>query len=362
MRQYTIRPPLKTHRSQVQHASLGLGKPYPRETRDIVIWRHTNGLPRTDPVLRLMQASKEYPCDRTISRYILQYRAVVHVIPFRRTGNNRAQRDVKGTDLISLALHRSIRPKSRIYEVKAFVHMVNPANAVYSDSQICRAEARLGLTRKKGSTTAFQAYLPINVLKRQNYFRMDYPGGIANIDPRDVIDIDEAGIHLESQDRSFGKTVEGDRCDQAGHYNRSERLNTLLGISGDDAIASRWVNTWSGEGTTLFRFSTFLDEVLNDLDVRFPGRVFCFVMDNLNTHKHPHIVGMIHNRGHRLIYRAPYYAIDGAIEYVFNTLHSLLEVMYNRISNMQDLETAVEDCIRSMTTFVPYFKHVGFKY
>ena len=26
MRQYTIRPPLKTHRSQVQHASLGIGK------------------------------------------------------------------------------------------------------------------------------------------------------------------------------------------------------------------------------------------------------------------------------------------------------------------------------------------------
>ena len=58
MRQFTIRPPLKTRRNQEYHASLGIGKPYPRETRDRVIWRHNNGLPHTDPLIRLMQASK----------------------------------------------------------------------------------------------------------------------------------------------------------------------------------------------------------------------------------------------------------------------------------------------------------------
>ena len=59
MRQFSIRPPLQTRRNQVHHASLGIGKPYPRETRDIVIWCYNNGLPRTDPLVRLMQASKE---------------------------------------------------------------------------------------------------------------------------------------------------------------------------------------------------------------------------------------------------------------------------------------------------------------
>ena len=335
-RQFTIRPPLKTRRQQVYHASLGIGKPYPHEVRDQIVWRHVNGIPQTNAMIRQLQAAKQYPSSRTITRYIRQYLTVGHVLPYSRTGNRRAQREVIGADLISLAILRSIRPKATICEVKAFIHSTNPANDVYSDSQICRAETRLGLTRKKGSTTAFQAYLPINVLKRQNYFNMNYPVGIANINPRDVIDVDECGIQLETQNRSFGKTSKGDRCDQEGHYSRTTRLNVLVGISGDDAVASRWMNTWSGEGTTLYRFASFLDEVMNDLAVRYPGRVFCFVMDNLNTHKHPHIVAMIQNRGHRVVYRAPYWAVDGAIEYVFNTLHSLLEVMYNRISNMQE--------------------------
>ena len=140
VRQITIHPPLKTLRRQEYHASLGIGKPYPREVRDHVIWRHQNGLPRTDGTILQMQAAKKYPCDRTILRYITQYQTEGHVIPYRRTGNKRAQREVIGIDLISLAICRSIQPKAMICEVKAFIHSTNPVNDVYSDGQICRAE------------------------------------------------------------------------------------------------------------------------------------------------------------------------------------------------------------------------------
>ena len=146
---------MKTRRQQVYHASLGIGKPYPHEVRDQIVWRHVNGIPQTNAMIRQLQAAKQYPSSRTITRYIRQYLTVGHVLPYSRTGNRRVQREVIGADLISLAILRSIRPKAMICEVKAFIHSTNPANDVYSDSQICRAETRLGLTRKKGSTTAF---------------------------------------------------------------------------------------------------------------------------------------------------------------------------------------------------------------
>lgn len=44
-------------------------------------------------------------------------------------------------------------------------------------------------------------------------------------------------------------------------------------------------------------------------------------MDNLNIHKQPMILDMIEDAGHRGVFCAPYWSCDGAIEYVFNTIH-----------------------------------------
>ena len=48
---------------------------------------------------------------------------------------------------------------------------------LYSPSQISEAETWIGLTRKKGSTTAYQALLPINKLKRWAFWNLPYPHG-----------------------------------------------------------------------------------------------------------------------------------------------------------------------------------------
>jgi transposase len=47
-------------------------------------------------------------------------------------------------------------------------------------------------------------------------------------------------------------------------------------------------------------------------------------MDNLNIHKHFIIRDLIAHAGHKIVYRAPYWSCDGAIEYVFNTIHTEL--------------------------------------
>lgn len=88
----------------------------------------------------------------------------------------------------------------------------------FSPSQISKAEDRLGLSRKRGSTTAKQAGLPINVAKRWIFWNQPYPLGIADIPASDTLDLDEAGIHKEDADRRHGKGYIGIRVREEGNY------------------------------------------------------------------------------------------------------------------------------------------------
>ena len=161
----SIRPPLQTFIEVDTHASIGNGKPYPKEMREMVMRRHMLGLPRLDVHLRLLQLHHLYPSDQTIKRWIARYNAYGHFLPFRRTGNIRATRELQGLDLSNLALVRAVLPKSRLYEVKAFVFTANPINRPYSNSQLYRAEKKIGLSRKAASTTAHNAHRPISLIK-----------------------------------------------------------------------------------------------------------------------------------------------------------------------------------------------------
>ena len=44
----------------------------------------------------------------------------------------------------------------------------------------------------------------------------------------------------------------------------------------------------------------------------------------LSSHHNVQMAAIIHAAGHRLAFRAPYYPIDGPIEYVFNTIQNRL--------------------------------------
>ena len=103
-----------------------------------------------------------------------------------------------------------------------------------------------------------------------------------------------------------------------------------------------------------------MERIIGDLEERYPGRSFFFTMDNINVHKNPGVVNEILNHGHRLVFRAPYYAVDGAIEYVFNTIHTGLLSYYNTITTMDELSNAAALIFGNIPTFVPYFQHVGF--
>jgi len=148
-----------------------------------------------------------------------------HVLPKRASGNKVATREITGEALVQLALYRVIRPHARLCEVRAYLTNRFPNVLRYSNSQICRAEQRLGLSRKAASSTSQEAYLPKNLIKRKIYW--EYP--VAGKTTADIIDIDEARFKLESADRSYGKVAREFRCNLRGSYKKGPRNQSNYG-------------------------------------------------------------------------------------------------------------------------------------
>ncbi len=80
---------------------------------------------------------------------------------------------------------------------------------------------------------------------------------------------------------------------------------------------------------------------------------------NLNIHKHPVILDLIHVREYRVIFREPYWSCDGAIEYVFNTLQTRLQLDVYGVDTVF-LVNKINTIIGGLPLFKRYFLHVGF--
>merc|ERR1712161_117767 len=136
-----------------------------------------------------------------------------------------------------------------------------------------------------------------------------------------------------------------------------------MGISGDQQDPFEYHETFTEGGTDLYRFSSYMENIIEWLRVSRPNQSFCFTMDNLNVHKHPVVLDMIEDAGHRIVFRAPHWSCDGAIEYVFNTIHVKLQMCERQLKTVQDLVLELDDIIFGMvdSSFYRYFKHVGFQ-
>jgi hypothetical protein len=97
-------------------------------------------------------------------------------------------------------------------EVNAFLYQANYGNMYfhfYSISQITEAKIRIGLSRKKGGTIAYQALLPINRQKHWMFWNLPYPYGTANIWQQVLIALDECGVKVQSGDCLWWKAQVG---------------------------------------------------------------------------------------------------------------------------------------------------------
>ena len=364
-------PALQTRVDEVTHPSLCTGNPYSQDMRSLVMFIRDHMDNENDPAVRNMIAVLRlnhcYPSSVTTRRWELIREEHGHLRPCKRNGNVIRVR-MTGPDLVYLALYRVAYPKCTIAELNAFLYRANLGNPdfrFYSHSQIHRAESLIGLSRKKASTTAYQAYFPENMEKRWNYWNMAFPLGIANIPRSNVIDLDECGVMMEkTANRRYGKGYVGCRVNEEGPYGHSEKWTLLLAISGEDdhngQDARRWVDMWLDGGTTVNRFLDFIENLLDSIGPATAEKFYVFTMDNLNSHKNEAVIALIHLYGHGVVFRAPYWPVDGAIEFVFNTIQTLVRAQLYEIITPNDLLAAVYHAVQSIVTFRNYFINCGF--
>ena len=113
-------------------------------------------------------------------------------------------------------------------------------------------------------------------------------------------------------------------------------------------------------GPSALDFLEFVERILGDIGPGTAQRRRCFTFDNLTAHTNQAVVYAILAAGHRVVFRAPYYPVDGAIEYVFNSIQQQLTYRVHDILTEVDLEDGVRAIIGAMINFVNYFYNVGF--
>ncbi len=304
-----------------------------------------------------------YPSLSSCRRYINKYNELGHCRAKLKTGNHEAERMVRGQSFVYLAMFCVVNPSATINEVRAFLYNMDPAMGVpFSPAVVVDAEHLLGLRRKASSTTCKRANLAVNKHKRYVFWNQNYPLGRADVRTQDMIDVDEAGFKIEHTNPNFGKTVSWLQCYLKGEYNHNKKINCLMAISADRNYNMEWHDVWPQEegGTDVYRIYIFFQRVIAGLANDHPGRSFCFTMDNLNSHKNPMVLNLITGAGHRNLFRAPYWSVDGKIEYVFNTLHTHHLVFFNEIQNLDQLTNRLDEIINDIEGFQKYFFHVGF--
>ena len=179
-----------------------------------------------------------------------------------------------------------------------------------------------------------------------------------------MIDLDECGIFMETANRKHGKSYVGLRVNEPGPYSKTEKWNLLMAVCGEEgqygAPSRRWTRLWLEGGTTVEVKYEFFYEILEDIGVATPENWFCFTMDNLNAHKNEGVIALIHAYGHGVSFRAPYYPVDGSIEFIFNTLQVLIRSNLYEVNDAERLIQVIQHSIQSMIDFSTYFHHVGF--
>ena len=337
-------------------------RPYSTEARTMAFRMEEQGLPMVNP-----QPNRSiFPCRATRSNWRRRRREEGHYHAYKRNGGRRATA-LAGIDILLLAQYRCIHPEATTYEVIAYLwnthgRFQNPPR-FYCPSQITRTEQLLGLSRKRSSKTARQALSHRIRNWRYNYWHLPLPYGVANVDARDMIDIDEAVVTADDSARHYGKSFMFKRVRYHGPYSRDGgSVRVIMAISGDPTLGYRWTDIQEQRGGTTFdEFYRMIDRISNHLNQQQPGRSFVFIMDNLNIHHNPLIALLLLTRGHFVVFRAPYTPVDGPIDYVFNTLEAGLVERMHRISTAADVAAILAEKIASMTDFSAYFHHVGYR-
>ena len=147
----------------------------------------------------------------------------------RRKRGGASSTSLRGEEELLLVLCRLAWPKATADQISAYIARNSASGWIYSRMAITRCEQRLGLTRKRGSTTALQALTPFHQARRHKIWNLPHPAGIAGTPRARLIDIDEAGIGLEQGvGLKYGKSFTVNRVRQPGVYGRGVKYTWLV--------------------------------------------------------------------------------------------------------------------------------------
>ena len=293
---------------------------------------------------------------RSIRRWIVD--------PDRKTQTGNAPaRNLRGEHQFLLVFYRTVYPKATADEIITFIAKNSSDGAVYSRQDISKREGELGLSRKVGSTTAYQAFTPEALMRKQIFWTSGYPYGIVGTLRQLLVDIDEAGFWLETCNRRRGKAVSFRRVREAGPYGHGEKWTLILAI---DCAGHRWAQFARMPGTTVEIYDAFIRSIISSpllgVPVGSPGFVQrTFMHDNLSAHHATVVHNTITAAGHRVLSRPPYRPHDGPIEYQFNILEQGMCQRVHHIHNDDDMVRELHAILANMGAgFDATFVHCGY--
>lgn len=284
-----------------------------------------------------------------------------------------------GFDMFLLCRYLFARPCADADEIALYIF--NNGGAVYSRSQISERMQHLEFTKKRSSTEAYQAFLPVNLMKCHFFWTMPPPLGVVGVERRRLVDFDECGIELEQTNKSYGHGHVSLRIRKPGHYTKSTKLTVIMAIepgdpnlpphsNGSVARPRRWIRVRERAGTTAFAFADFCEEVCTSIEV-YPvaglDNQRIFMWDNLQSHLSPLVHQIVEARNGNchfsILRRPPYQPKYGPIEYAFCDLIQRLQFRVDRRTTLVDLRHIILQIASQLGMnggFDNTFEHCGY--
>lgn len=303
---------------------------YPLSHRLLLIDLYQSGLPFPEKNRRSIQRWIKFGSD-----------------PKKKTGN-KGSTSMLGEHLFFLALFKRIYPQATNPQCAVFIACYSDDSRVFTNTEITQGLRKLNMTRKKASTTAYQAFTKRNLYLYDCFRNFTFPAGVKDVFRRRLCDADEMALTIGDAGLAYGHAVKGLRVRKSGNYGRGRQKITIIMIiePGDPALPSSvegsierpriWYRVSTDKGTSTEAYKSFLDHhFLNQLRDDEPSRVM--MHDNLSSHKSECIYQTMQRAGHNVICRPPYRPDIAPIEWAFDQLACSIRKRWYLIHNETDL-------------------------
>ena len=127
-----------------------------------------------------------------------------------------------------LAIFKKIYPQAKHSHSATFIAIHSHDHCVFTDNVISKALRDTNMTRKRASTTDFQAFTPINLKRHYNFWHRSFPAGIADVLQKYLLDAYEMGIIISDICASYGHAVNNCWVQKLGNYGRGQFKITLI--------------------------------------------------------------------------------------------------------------------------------------